>query len=204
MRIADEILREMREIAVRCDLDDGYDLNDAAEDVREIADEIEAAVKALEADRDNWRKQALEEDERANLIQSVTNCNQLKDVPTTEKSSQVQTMDKWPRPLTNVCKCGNNQEAKPCATVKDANGVVVLHFIGAPWRSNEKATAMATDFCERVNNANSKPPRNIDKINDYGEMVNAWNDYVYHRSNGRFSLASFFVWLFDKAKGEAT
>lgn len=74
---------------------------------------------------------------------------------TCEKSSQVQTMDKWSRPLTNVCKCGNNQEAKPCATVKDANGVVVLHFIGRPWRSPNDAVAMATDFCERVNNAES-------------------------------------------------
>ena len=194
MRIADEILREMRKDMPR--------VVDAKVILRNYADRIEAAIKILEADRDNWRKQALEEDERANLIQSVTNCNQLKDVPTTEKSSQVQTMDKWPRPLTNVCKCGNNQEAKPCATVKDANGVVVLHFIGAPWRSNEKATAMATDFCERVNNANSKPPRNIDKINDYGEMVNAWNDYVrtYHDT----ALDGFFAWLFDKAKGEAT
>ena len=41
----------------------------------EFADRIEAAAKALEADRDNWRKQALAEDARANA--------------TTEKSSQV-------------------------------------------------------------------------------------------------------------------
>lgn len=30
-----------------------------------LADRIEQAVKALEADRDNWRKQALDEDARA-------------------------------------------------------------------------------------------------------------------------------------------
>lgn len=60
-------------------------------------------------------------------------------------------LDKWEYPLTNVCKCGNNQEAKPCATVKDANGDVILHFLGIPWRSNKEATAMATKFCERVN-----------------------------------------------------
>jgi hypothetical protein len=73
--------------------------------------------------------------------------------PTCKDSLQVQTMDDWAYPLTNVCKCGNNQEAKPCASVKDTNGVVILHFIGSPWRSNEKATAMAMDFCHRMNMA---------------------------------------------------
>lgn len=36
-----------------------------------FADRIEEVVKSLEADRDNWRKQALDEDARANAIQSV-------------------------------------------------------------------------------------------------------------------------------------
>ena len=40
-----------------------------------IADEIEAAVKVLEADRDNWRRQALDEDARANAINSAANTN---------------------------------------------------------------------------------------------------------------------------------
>lgn len=43
----------------------------------EFADRIEAAVKALEADRDNWLRQALDEDARANQAQPVTDCNQL-------------------------------------------------------------------------------------------------------------------------------
>ncbi len=34
--------------------------------LRTYADRLEAAVKALEADRDNWRRQALDEDARAN------------------------------------------------------------------------------------------------------------------------------------------
>ena len=34
--------------------------------VRTYADRIEAAVKTLESDRDNWRRQALDEDARAN------------------------------------------------------------------------------------------------------------------------------------------
>lgn len=41
-----------------------------------IADEIEeAAVKVLEADRDNWRRQALDEDARANAINFAANTN---------------------------------------------------------------------------------------------------------------------------------
>jgi hypothetical protein len=55
---------------------------------------------------------------------------------------------------------------------------------------------------DMAKSALSAPPRNINKINNYGQMVNAWNEFVYHRSNGTFSLASFFVWLFETAKGE--
>jgi hypothetical protein len=44
----------------------------------EFADRIEKAAKALEDDRDNWRKQALAEDERANATQSMTKCNGFK------------------------------------------------------------------------------------------------------------------------------
>ena len=39
------------------------------------ADRIEAAAKALEADRDNWRRQALAEDERANIANSTKPLN---------------------------------------------------------------------------------------------------------------------------------
>ena len=41
------------------------------------ASRIEAAAKALEADRDNWRDQAFAEASRANEAQSVTDCNHL-------------------------------------------------------------------------------------------------------------------------------
>jgi hypothetical protein len=82
-----------------------------------------------------------------------------------------QTMDKWAYPLTNVCKCGNGQEPKPCATVKDANGVVLLHFNGIPWRSNKDSTAMATEFCERMNAQGNKPVGNAAKMREALEKV---------------------------------
>lgn len=247
METIEDILSEMINLAkIDKDSDDKIPRKHMASALSEYAHRIEAEVKVLEADRDNWRRQALDEDARANA--------------TCKDSLHVYTMDKWAYPLTNVCKCGNNQEAKPCATIKDANGIVVLHVIGIPWRSPKEAIAMATDFCERMNNAESnkcgnvaelrdavksllellydkgideetvlishknpvlreslhtdrtlevlrkaktelaKPQMNINKINSYDEMVSAWNDYVYHRSNERFSLASFFVWLFAEVK----
>jgi hypothetical protein len=48
-------------------------------------------------------------------------------------------------------------------------------------------------------NVLSAPPRNIDNIKDYGEMVEAWNAYV-KREHG--DVAGFFDWLFAEAKGE--
>lgn len=69
----------------------------------------------------------------------------------------------WAYPLTNVSKCGNGQEPKPCATVKDADGVVILNFIGIPWRSNNEAIAMATKFCERMNEQHNKSVGNASK-----------------------------------------
>ena len=83
--------------------------------------------------------------------------------------------DKWKYPLTNVCKCGNNQEAKPCATVKDASGEPIIHFLGLPWRSNKEATDVATKFCERVN-AQSK-------VGNAAKMREALSDACYAMFN---------------------
>jgi hypothetical protein len=65
-----DILREMRRGTIPKHRHD-------RELLLKYAHRIEAAVKALKADRDNWRRQALEEDARANEAQSVTDCNQL-------------------------------------------------------------------------------------------------------------------------------
>ena len=46
--------------------EDGYALSPLVCDLLRIADRIEAAAKSIEADRDNWRRQALDEDARAN------------------------------------------------------------------------------------------------------------------------------------------
>ena len=124
-----------------------------------IADEIAEAAKALEADRDNWRRQALDEDARANA--------------TCDKSSQV------------------SNAAAMCEALEGVRDWLVVH----------NAYVDTEREIVKLNAALSKPPRNIDRINNYSDMVDAWNNYIrtYHGT-----LDGFFVWLFDKAKGAAT
>lgn len=70
MEMIEYIISEMRKVMPR-----GVEVETI---LRHYADRIEKAAKTLEADRDNWRKQALAEDERANAGQPETNCNGLK------------------------------------------------------------------------------------------------------------------------------
>lgn len=79
METIDEILREMINLAhIDKESDEKIPRKHMASALSGYAHRIDVAVKALVADRDNCRKQALEEDNRANLIHSVTNCNQFK------------------------------------------------------------------------------------------------------------------------------
>lgn len=63
MKTVDGILREMRELAKEVQ---GNSISNAYELLMGFADRIEAAAKSLEADRDNWRRQELDEAARAN------------------------------------------------------------------------------------------------------------------------------------------
>lgn len=116
--------------------------------VREVAEEmLNTSMQEITAERiHGW----------ATRLGQVAVAKSATTTPTCKESLQVQTMDEWAYPLTNVCKCGNGQEPKQCATVKDANGVVLLHFNGIPWRSNKDSTAMATEFCDRMNAQGNK------------------------------------------------
>ena len=77
MKIINDIVREMRDISERCDLDNGYDINDAAEDVRAIAGKLEKVV-----------------------AENATT------TPTCEKSSQVGNTAKMREALEAVVKVG--------------------------------------------------------------------------------------------------
>lgn len=76
MEIINAILREMRKDIPR--------VVDAKVILRNYADRIEAEVKAIIADRDNWRRQALDEDARANATRDkssqIGNVAELREV----------------------------------------------------------------------------------------------------------------------------
>jgi hypothetical protein len=75
MKTIKKVLDDMRDTAIYY-RNDGNESHNAYELLMSFHRDIEEAVKALVADRDNWRKQALAEDARANAA-------------TGEKSSQV-------------------------------------------------------------------------------------------------------------------
>lgn len=51
MKEIQELVKELRNVATRCNLDDDYDLNDCAEDIREIANTLEKAVEPTEKEK---------------------------------------------------------------------------------------------------------------------------------------------------------
>lgn len=178
METIDDILCNMREFADEQEKNNYYDLRALSTDsFRAYSDLIESAVKSLEADRDNWRRQALDEDERANLIQSVTNCNQLKDVPTTEKSSQV----------------GN------AAALREA-----LDEIRVAAMSDYEPDA---DYLiEKCNAALAKPPRNCDRLLDSVTAIKSYQEKTGLNKHQvpLWTAAQIYAlidWLFAEAKG---
>lgn len=58
-------------------------------------------------------------------------------------------------PLTNVYprryRGGHSGPPVPSALVRDADGNIMLTFIGAPYRKNAEAVQMASDFCRIMN-----------------------------------------------------
>ena len=61
----------------------------------------------------------------------------------------------WKYPLTNVharrYRGDNFSAPMPSAIVRDADGVVLLQVVGAPYRTNEEAVKMAADLCDCLN-----------------------------------------------------
>lgn len=101
METINDIVREMRTLG-RLDekSTDRIPRSFQALGLRTYADRIEAAGKALEADRDNWRRQALDEDARANAA-------------TYEKSSQVGNAEKMREALEAFVQLANDGVIQP-------------------------------------------------------------------------------------------
>lgn len=106
MKTVDEILSEMRKPKSNCPKDERYEVAYSVADLESVlknfADRIEAAAKALKADRDNWRRQALDEDARANA--------------TCKESLQVGNAAAIYEALKTISKCDISKE-EDCYTI---------------------------------------------------------------------------------------
>lgn len=174
--------------------EDSYALSPYVSDLLRLADRIEAAAKALEADRDNWRRQALDEDARANAINSAANTNV--DAKVYSKSEMIEsvvkaatqavqlTNEKFARSVGNVAKM---REA-----LEDSNGLLEELALIGEW--SESARGQIAEN----NAAIFAPPRNCDMYKTPEEALKSYGVPVYGES-----ASKFLDWLFTEAKGAA-
>ena len=123
-----EIVEEMRdEITGTRFVADGMiaSLHKSQEELRTLADRIEAA----------WKRERV-------LSKRGENDNSGCDVITG-----------WKYPLTNMGHRGNQRRGPltPVTIVRDSEGNVLMYFVGAPYRTNEEAIVMASEFCSDMN-----------------------------------------------------
>lgn len=137
------------------------------------ADRIEKASKALEADRDNWLRQALDEDARANAA-------------ICEKSSQVgnaakmrEALDK----LLGVFDSGLVEYSDACDHSDTAQIQYVIDKAG-------EALSVPARNCDRFNNLKGAKIRYCAEV----EYVCIWDGV---------NTEKLINWLFAEAKGEA-
>ena len=89
MELADDIIREWRD-QFCCAEGDVHPLTNQA--VLNYLDRLERSINVLKSDRDNWRRQALDEDARANVINSAANTNV--DAKVYSKSEMIEVLNK--------------------------------------------------------------------------------------------------------------
>jgi hypothetical protein len=172
METIEEIVREMRKDIPR--------VVDAKVILRNYADRIEAAGKSLIADRDNWRRQALDEDARANAA-------------TCEKSSQVGNAaalrDAVKSLLYLLCDNGIDEET---VMISHKNSVLreSLH------------TDRTLEILRKAKTALSTHPRNCDMPSVLKNPIAAWLDDHDNWDEFGDPKKSHAEWLLDKAKGK--
>ena len=112
----EDIVEEMRGNA-----DHNHALIEVSKYLTEIADRIEAAAKSIEADRDNWRRQALDEDARANAAT-------IKDSLTVGNAAAMREALKELVGVIDKYDSGNplwwNSDAKGVKPLKDARAAI--------------------------------------------------------------------------------
>ena len=155
-----------------------------------IADEIEEAAKTLEADRDNWRRQALDEDARANAINSAANANV--DAKVYSKSEMIESVVKA---ATQAVQLTNEKFARSVGNVakmREALSDACYAMFNFLKTQNGGYEEMAKAL-DKAKTALADPPRNCDAFSK-AEVLEVLED----RS---FSKEDTIEWLFAEAGG---
>ena len=164
METIKDIIAEMRTL-----VKPGDTVEHTFELLNNYADRIEAAAKVLESDRDNWRKQALAEDERANEL-SVTKCNQLESV-------------------TNCNGFGN--AAKIRESLEDSNGLLEELALIGEWGESARGQIAENKA------ALSASPRNCDLYKSEPEAFQAYLSAM--ENSTKETYVYWGLWLFAEA-----
>ena len=207
METIENIVREMRDWWMRSDNEE------ADAELKSFANRIEAAVKVLEADRDNWRRQALDEDARANAINFAANTNA--DAKVYTKSEMIESVVKA---ATQAVQLTNEKFARPvgnAAAMREAANSELLNSIKSYQINSSKAQealqkivlltvkagkSISCDVACGIIAGTAKcalraPARNCDAFSK-DEVLEVLKD----RS---FSKEDTIEWLFAEARGEA-
>lgn len=174
MEEIDAILQEMREFADADSQNIGRDVLRLK--IHHFTDRIGMAVKTLIADRDNWRKQALDEDARANVNcgKSSQVCNEYEPMTLDEAIAHAEKsvndtpcgrahkqLANWLKELREIKKC--NAAAMRVALINVQTLIKVLSKCHADDLPTEVKSILG-DMAFRVSEALTAPPRNCDMM----------------------------------------
>lgn len=180
----EDIIREMRDWWMRSDNEE------ADAELASFANRIEEA----------WEIKLIAEKAKAAAEgyvqgqQSVTDCNQPKDVPTTEKSSQ-------------VGNAAAMREALDAINRIDTRGLnrLLYELVEADIFDGGQINKTISSV-DKAKAALSAPPRNCDKYMTPKDAMLAHLDEVYQGEKvefGDYEWCEFIKWLFAEAKGKA-
>ena len=142
---------------------------------------LEPLIRQLEADRDNWRRQALDEDARANAINSAANTNV--DAKVYSKSEMIESVVKA---ATQAVQLTNEKFARLVGNTAQMREVLRKIYLIAITNINECACNDSDKIiCKLADEALSAPPRNCD-VGTEAVQSKRYEEYCKsHSTNGR-------------------
>ena len=192
MKEIDDILDEMRKHACSKQLPHYRRL------ITGFVYRLEPLIRQLEADRDNWRRQALDEDARANAINSAANTNVDAKVYSMRDMAEAVV-----KAATQAVQLTNEKFAKRFSKVGNAAAMFnALKQIDRIVWDKCRHTKEEVEAHRLATEALSAPPRNCDLYATLDDARNAFFvDYVPDETCT--SATAFAIWLFAEAKGES-